>query len=158
MKQLRILWILICLGVTVISTCLAQDKGKKYSNAFEIPKNKYYITDYMPAEYKICYGNWKAVSTSGGFNGGGFTLDFDHLVLKPNGIFAILQNDSLIAYGKMVLEKKGEMLNCRFIFDGKSKMELANDYEKFFQLAHPDTLILVAPCCDRYNIKLVREK
>ncbi|MGE5316811.1 MAG: hypothetical protein ACM3ME_02360 [Chloroflexota bacterium] len=158
MKNHNVLWILICLGIAISANCNAQVKGKKFSNVNEIPRNQYFLSDYMPADYKICYGNWKAVSTSGGFNGSGFTLDFDHLVLKPNGIFGILQNDSLLAYGKMALEKKGEVLNCKFIFDGKVKIELANDYEKFFQLTHPDTLILVAPCCDRYNIKLAREK
>jgi hypothetical protein len=149
---------IICLSSILFAENSTKDNEKAYTSVGEIPKNKYYITDYMPAEYKICYGNWKAVRTSGGFDGSGFALDFDHLVLKPNGIFGILQNDSLIAYGKMALEKKGERLNCRFIFDVKAKIELANDYEKFFQLTHPDTLVLVAPCCDRYNIKLAREK
>lgn len=158
MKHLHTICILICFGISVILNCNAQDKGKQFNNIVQIPKNRYFLSDYMPADYKICYGNWKAVSTSGGFNDSGFTLDFDHLVLKPNGIFGVVQNDSLIAYGKMALEKKGEVLNCKFIFDGKVKIELANDYEKFFQLTHPDTLVLVAPCCDRYNIKLAREK
>ena len=144
MKHVNALWIMIILGMVVFTNSNAQDKEKKFSNVFEIPRNKYYITDYMPADYKICYGSWKAMSSSGGFDGKGFTLDFDHLILKPNGIFALLQNDSLIAYGKMALEKKGEMLNCKFIFDGKYKIELANDYEKFFQLTHTDTLLLVA--------------
>lgn len=150
-------WIMICLGALAFANSNAQNDGKKFMNVFEIPKNQYYISDYMPAEYKLCYGNWKAVSTSGGFNGKGFTLDFDHIILKPNGIFAITQNDSLIAYGKMVLEKKGDLLNCKFVFDGKVKLELANDYEKSFHLIHKDTLVLLAPCCDRYNIKLARE-
>lgn len=156
MKHLNALWVIFCLFIFIKGN--AQDDRKKFTNVVEIPKNKYYISDYMPQEYRICYGNWKAVKSSGGFDGSGFTLDFDHLIMKPNGIFAITQKDSLIAHGKMVLEKKADLLNCKFIFDGKTKLELANDYEKFIQLIHKDTLMLVAPCCDRYNIKLARER
>lgn len=158
MKHNFIIWMMICHGIIAFTKCYAQDDSTKFNNVFEIPKNHYYISDYMPADYRICYGNWKAVSTSGGYSGSGFTLDFDHLTLKPNGIFAVNRNDTLIAFGKMVLEKKGEMVNCKFIFDSKTKLELANDYEKYMRLIHKDTLILVAPCCDRYNIKLAREK
>lgn len=149
---------IVCLYNHTYAGKTDKDNKKIFTSINEIFKNYYFNTDFMPAEYKICYGNWKAVSTSGGFDGSGFTLDFDHLALKPNGIFGVLQNDTLIAYGKMVLVKKGEMLNCKFIFDVKAKIELANDFEKFFQLIHPDTLVLTAPCCDRYNIKLAREK
>lgn len=158
MRTIFLLITIACCCNYIFAGSTVRDNEKTYRSINEIPKNHYFNADYMPAEYKICYGNWKAVRTWGGFDGSGFTLDFDHLVLKPNGIFGILQNDSLIAYGKMVLEKKGEMLNCKFIFDGKAKIELANDYEKFFQLTHGDTLILTAPCCDRYNIKLARER
>lgn len=155
----------LILSIIIVCFCnftFAQNKdranGKTSRQLYEFPKSYYFNTDFMPAEFKICYGNWKAVSTTGGFDGNGFSLDFDHLVLKPNGIFGITRNDSLIAYGKLVLVRKNNTLNCKFIFDGKAKLELANDYEKFFQLSHPDSLELIAPCCDRYNIKLAREK
>lgn len=149
---------IVCLCNFTFAGNIDKHNKKIFTSINEIFKNYYFNTDFMPAEYKICYGNWKAVSTSGGFDGSGFTLDFDHLVLKPNGIFGVVQNDTLIAYGKTVLVKKGEVLNCKFIFDGKAKIELANDFEKFFHMNHPDTLVLMSPCCDRYNIKLAREK
>lgn len=158
MRSTYITITIVCLCNYLIAGNIGRDNEKTFRSVNEIPRNHYFNADYMPADYKICYGSWKAVSTSGGFDGKGFSLDFDRLVMKPNGIFGILQNDSLIAYGKLVLEKKGEMLNCKFIFDGKAKIELANDYEKFFYLTHPDTLVLTAPCCDRYNVKLAREK
>jgi hypothetical protein len=158
MKPLILSIFMICFCSITFAQKKATDNNKTSRRLYEFPRSYYFNTDFMPAEFKICYGNWKAVSTSGGFDGNGFTLDFDHLTLKPNGIFGIVRNDSLIAYGKMVLERKNNTLNCKFIFDGKAKLELANDYEKFFQLSHPDTLVLVAPCCDRYDIKLVREK
>lgn len=157
MRTLILTIIIVCFSIHIFSQNNDRD-NRPSRKLYEFSKSYYFNTDFMPAEFKICYGNWKALSTSGGFDGNGFALDFDHLVLKPNNIFGIIKNDTLIAYGKMVLVKKENTLNCKFIFDGKGKIELAHDYEKFFKLTHPDTLELVAPCCDRYNIKLVREK
>lgn len=158
MKVLVLTATVICLaGIVFASNPFTQD-GNRINSINEIARNKYYLSDYMPADYKVCYGTWRAVSTSGGFDGSGFTLDFDLLTLKENGIFAITQNDTLKAFGKLVLVKNNEMVNCKFIFDRKAKLELANDFEKYLILTHIDTLNLVAPCCDRYSIKLARVK
>ena len=150
-----IFFVLSVTSLVLMGIPIFQD-GNRINSINEIPKNKYYITDYMPADYKVCYGTWKAVSSSGGFDGKGFILDFDQLTLKENGIFGITQNDTLKAFGKLVLIKNKELLNCKFVFDRKANLELANDFEKYLIFTHIDTLNLVAPCCDRYNIKLAR--
>lgn len=112
-----------------------------------------------PAEvYKKISGIWRAVSSSGGFTGNGFTLDFDHLTLKENGEFAVLQKDSLIGHGRVVLSKDKHQVFCKFVFDKTNHLQLALDPEKYIQVTHTDTLSLIAPCCDRYNIKLARSK
>jgi len=158
MKVLLLTVTVLFLAVLDLASQPVAPDGNRITSINELPKNKYYLSDYMPADYKICYGTWKPVSSSGGFDGNGFTLDFDELSLKANGIFALSKNDTLKAFGKMVLVKNKEMLNCKFVFDRKANLELANDNEKYLIFSHYDTLNLMAPCCDRYNIKLARVK
>lgn len=128
----------------------------------EIPTTKYYSSDILPSQSQLIYGVWKVSSTSGGFSGKGYTKDFDYLLLKRNGIFGIMRNDSLIGYGKLTLLSDMTMspvykLFCKFDFDKNAAIELYNDSEKYFQLVGKDTLNLIAPCCDRYNIHLIRQ-
>ena len=127
-----------------------------------ILSTKYYSTDIIPEDYQEIYGVWKVVGTSGGFAGNGFEKDFDFLLLKKNGIFGIVRHDTLIAYGKLTLLPQTEQnstlgLYCNFEFDQNANIQLNNDTEKYIQLAGKDTLNLIAPCCDRYNIHFVRE-
>lgn len=103
-------------------------------------------------------GPWQAIGSSGGFTGNGFQLDFQTLVLNENGSFELLRNDSIIAQGKISLVKEKEMVLCSFIFEKTANVQLALDPEKYIQVTHTDTMNLVAPCCDRYNIKLARKK
>lgn len=126
-----------------------------------IPADKYYSTDIIPDSAQTVYGLWKFSSTSGGFSGRGFTIDFDYLILKPNAIFGLIKNDTLIAYGKLTLLKNTNdyfkhSLYCQFDFDLIANVQLAFDNEKFFLLETNDSLSLVAPCCDRYNMHFVR--
>lgn len=107
---------------------------------------------------KIITGTWQAVSSSGGFTGKGFTLDFETLILKDNDTFELMHKDSVIAHGKVTMGKEKDMILGNFIFEKKANVQLALDPEKYMQLSHADTLNLVSPCCDRYNIKLARKK
>lgn len=103
-------------------------------------------------------GTWRAVGSSGGITGKGFTLDFDYLTLRDDGTFELKQKGSVIARGKYAISKEKETFICNFIFDKTADLQLALDPEKQIQLPHADTLDLIAPCCDRYSIKLAREK
>ena len=123
----------------------------------DIPDNIYYSTDIVPDIYNEAYGNWKVIRTSGGFSGGGYEIDFDNLVLKSNGIFGIIKNGSLIAYGKMILTQNKGGLLCQFEADEYADIELLRDPERYIQIINRDTLNLDAPCCDRYNIHFIRE-
>ncbi|MDP2424014.1 MAG: hypothetical protein U1C46_08235 [Bacteroidales bacterium] len=153
----KILW--ITLIIALLTGCV---KDIAYIPDFKImntiPTNKYYSSDIMPDLYKSAYGNWKVIGTSGGFTGGGYGKDFDYLVLKQNGIFGIIRNDSLIAFGKMVLTQNNSALLCEFNCDKIAIIELCSDPEKYIQISSHDTLNLIAPCCDRYNIHLTRKK
>ena len=126
-----------------------------------IPADKYYSTDILPDSAQKIYGLWKFTSTSGGFSGRGFAKFFDYLILKPNAIFGLIKNDTMIAYGKLTLLPNTndyfiQLLHCQFNFDQTANVQLAFDNEKFFLFETNDSLSLVAPCCDRYNMHFVR--
>ena len=123
----------------------------------DIPANKYYSKDKMPDSLTNIYGKWKFIASSGGFHGGGYGTDFDFLLLKKNCIFGVIRNDSLIAYGKLVLKPDNGCMLCIFDPDRSAEIELCYDNEKYLVLTK-DTLNLNAPCCDRFNIHLIREK
>lgn len=147
-------WILI----SVIS-CNKNDGIESRWEIFNnFPKNKYYSHDIMPEKYMDCYGLWDVYGTSGGFSAGGYSKDFDQLILKKNGIFGIVRNDSLIAYGKMILDDESTNKPiCKFVFDEKANIQLFYDNEKYLQLKGLDSLNLTAPCCDRFHIHLKRK-
>jgi hypothetical protein len=145
--------------VILIYSCRKDNLDKTdFKVVDSIPTNRYYSSDIMPDNNKEIYGNWKAIGTSGGIAGGGFKVDFGYLILKANGIFGVIRNDSLIAFGKMVLSHEEGSLLCSFDFDKPARIQLYYDPEKYLQLIHHDTLNLIAPCCDRYNIQFIRKK
>ncbi len=127
-----------------------------------IPADKYYSTDILPDSAKNIYGTWKALQTGGGIAGTSYKPDFDYLLLKPNAVFGIVRNDSLIAYGKLTLLADNTMhINdvwfLKFDFDQVANIELFYGAEKYFKLIGNDSLDLMAPCCDRFNTMLVRQ-
>jgi hypothetical protein len=158
MKTLKLI---IILAISVFAaSCKTENISLKLLD--EISQTKYYSSDIILEKFQPIYGVWKVTGTSGGFAGTGYPKDFDYLILKRNGIFGIVRNDSLINFGKLTLLTDNTMkpvltLFCRFDFEKDTKLELNGDSEKYFELAGNDTLNLIAPCCDRYNIHLVRQ-
>jgi len=153
--------IILALLTVFFIGCKTEDLSLKKLDL--IPADKYYSSDIVPEVYKTIYGTWKVTGTSGGFSGMGYTKDFDYLILKENGIFGILRNDSLIAYGKLNLLQTDpkiyiNALYCGFEFEKSANIELNADKEKYFQLTGKDTLSLIAPCCDRFNTHLIRKQ
>ncbi len=151
--------LLACVSLLIIS-CKTEMISLKPLD--DILSTKYYSTDIIPENNQDIYGVWKVVGTSGGFAGNGFEKDFDFLLLKKNGIFGAVRNDTLIAYGKLTILPQTKNypllgLYCNFDFDQNANIQLNNDAEKYIQLEGKDTLNLIAPCCDRYNIHFVRE-
>lgn len=128
-----------------------------------IPQTKYYSSDIIPEQQSNIYGVWKVVRTSGGFAGSGYTKDFDCLILKKNGIFGIVRNDSLLTSGKLTPLPEVAMylpngILCQFDSEKAVGIELCADPVKYIQLVSMDSLDLIAPCCDRYNTHLIRRK
>jgi hypothetical protein len=150
----------VLLFMVLLTSCKTEDLYLKKLEL--ISTEKYYTTDIFADSTQNVYGVWKLTSTSGGFIGTGFKNDFDYLILKPNAIFGILRNDSLIGYGKITLLQNGttfynNSIHCQFDFDQITNIQLNTDPEKYISLTKNDTMNLIAPCCDRYNFHLVRQ-
>lgn len=142
-----------------VVSCKKESNKSDYSSFDDIPFDKYYSTEILNSSHTSKYGSWIVYSTSGGFSGQGYTSDFDKLLLKPNGIFGIIRNDSLITYGKIVIKNQtGQELFVDFVSeDGNTEFEILNDNEKYLSLRSNDSLDLVAPCCDRFSTHLKRQ-
>ena len=144
--------------ITFLFSLLSCDKTqieKNYASLMEsISPDKYYTKDVLVHEFDKIYGTWKVIGTSGGFAANGYKADFDYLVLKPNLIFGIIRNDSLITSGKIEIKTQTDSeLLVSFISDTdplKVGIQMVYDPEKYI-LMHGDTLDLNAPCCDRFN-------
>jgi len=161
MKSIRWINVIVLLTLFFVG-CKTDDIALKALDA--IPETKYYSSDIIPEQQSNIYGVWKVVRTSGGFVGSGYTKDFDYLILKRNGIFGIVRNDSLLTSGKLTLLPDLTMspvnkgIHCKFESEKTVRIELCGDSEKYIQLVGKDSLDLIAPCCDRYNTHLIRKK
>lgn len=126
----------------------------------ELAADTYYPNDILNANHNGAYGKWKVYATSGGFTGGGYTADFEYLVLKPNGIFGLLRHDSLMAFGKISINNQtATELYVDFEADAQSHhtaIHLLQDPEKYIVRQGTDSLHLNAPCCDRFDTHLKR--
>ncbi len=129
-----------------------------YQSIEDIPTREYYSSDIMPDSLQSLYGSWNLISSSGGFTGSGNGKEFDYLVFKRNGIFGVIKDRTLIAYGKMTLTHKTHTTALNFISIKSAEIDLCADPVKNIYFISNDTLNLNAPCCDRYNIHLIRKK
>ena len=151
----------ILLVILLMISCKTEEISLKTLDG--IQETKYYSTDIIPEQHNTLYGGWKVAGTSGGIAGVGYKKDFDYLIFKKNGIFGIVRNDSLLAYGKLTLlpvldNVIHNAVFCRFDFENPVNIELYNDPEKYIQITNSDSLDLNAPCCDRYNTHFIRIK
>ena len=144
--------LLLCFG------CSSDDDEITAISFFDaIPQNKYYNDDPLPDS--SCYGEWSFDRSSGGFTGEGFPIDFDILLLKANGIFGLVRNDSLLVSGKVtVVADPDPRTLLKFEIDGNPsdfQIDILNDNEKYLDISEQQ-LNLIAPCCDRYNLHFTR--
>jgi hypothetical protein len=123
-----------------------------------ISENRYYSQDVFPPQYADLYGIWKLNLVSGGFTGSNQDLAFDYLILKQNGIYCVVDNNMVMEFGKMVISNQlDECMLTEFVPDSLSK-SYVGDFEKCIDLSRKDTLMLHAPCCDRFDFVLSRLK
>ncbi len=124
----------------------------------DIPADKYYPTDDLSSEVDI-NGIWSVDRTSGGFSGGGYEQDFDHLLVKPNGIFGLEKDNELVASGKIQrISRPDGFIYVQFEPDfnpNPLSYQLLIDNIKLIELRN-DSLELRSDCCDRYNTHLIK--
>lgn len=133
-----------------------------------INSRKYYSQEIIPDDYQKIYGKWKLKEISGGFSGTGYEPDYDYLEIKSVGIYGFIRNDSLFEYGKIELDTFDE-ISPDYLQLSYLQVRLIPDYyvgpysymdtpEKYIDLIGNDSLVLISPCCDRYNYHYKRVK
>ena len=152
---MKLLYFLAMASVFLIASC--KKKNDTAQTFDSISTDIYYSAEILDPQYTSAYGTWGVYGTSGGFAGNGYPKDFDKLLLKPNGIFGIVRNDSLLTHGKIVIKNQtAQELFVEFVPETQIQgIDLLADNEKYMQITN-DTLHLTAPCCDRFNTHLKR--
>ncbi len=127
----------------------------------DIPTNNYYNNEIFQGNQLDVYGTWKCFMVSGGWAGDVNTTDFhfDYLKTKPYGIWGFIEADTLLDFGRIVIDTviADNIPLVRFVPDDSTRLILY-DLEKYLYLFGHDTLVLEAPCCDRYNYHFLREE
>lgn len=150
---------MVALSLLFCVTACKKGKNDTYQSFDEIPTDTYYASDVFTAAHANVNGHWVVYNTSGGFSGAGYPADFQKLLIKPNGIFGILNNNSLVAYGKIVVQSQtAQALLVEFVPQTPvNNIQLLADREKYVTVRNQDSLDLVSPCCDRFDTYLKRE-
>jgi photosystem II stability/assembly factor-like uncharacterized protein len=116
-----------------------------------LDRNLYYSQEIFQDKYLGIYDKWRLDETSGGYAGGGYDADFDQLVIESFGIFKFFRHDSLLVYGRIeVKEQNDSILRIVFIKGSAFCRMKFFDMDKYVNF-HDNSMLLVAPCCDRYN-------
>lgn len=160
MKTIKLcLWVFL---IVSIASCVKDHIKTDYTALLNnIPEQKYYTSDTLTQEQQFIYGTWKIIGTSGGFAGSGFTPGFEYLVTKPNGIYGLVANDSLLLYGKILLVKypnaPAQSFSIRFIPDpNTSSNQIGNFVPEGTLTLRSDTLDIMGPCCDYFDAQFIR--
>lgn len=120
--------------------------------------NRYYSSEIQFFVGSELYKTWKLIRVTGGIMGGEHPLPFDYLVMKPHGIYGVILNDTLKEYGKISVGEKGELGMLLSFQPDTVSPSFVYDFEKYASMISNDTLLLIAPCCDRFSFEFVAEK
>lgn len=152
-----VLGIMVFGMLITLFNCQKEETSAGYLHLLDhISALQYYPEDPFANNYSYLNGVWEVIGTSGGFHGGGYPPDFDYLLIKPNAIFGIVRNDSLLAAGQIefTVDPVYELL-VKFVPEeavAASWFEIVGN-EKFIRF-ESDTLYLNGPCCDQFDTHL----
>lgn len=116
MNNIRLLICTVAI-IVCISSCGKEEENVSLMDHIEnISESTYYDQDPFTEEDSTIYGVWEAISRSQSGIAGTVTLekDFDYLIIKPNGIFGIVTDDTLLTTGKIEIADS-ENLRIQFI-------------------------------------------
>ncbi len=111
---------LLVFTTLLIFSCNKDDDEsvETYQIAFDaISETEYNASDIFEGDQVEIYDTWKALSIDQGGIVGTTSLpaDFDFLLVKPNGVFGIVRNDSLITTGEIVnIENTDNVFRIKF--------------------------------------------
>lgn len=128
----NLLMISFALFTILATSCSKEDEGEVKTGAFE---------------------DWKLVSISGGITGNGFDADFSSLRLYVDGTYEVLSFDVIVSSGTYkVIDAKLSFTQTK---SGTKSVSIVGDgpYDQSFV---KETMILAAPCCDRYQYNFTR--
>ena len=138
MKKLKSISILICIEIVLLISC--EDDTGIFNDSF-----------------KHFYGEWKLYATSGGWDGQGYELTFDYLIVEKIDNYRILRNDTIQEFGKIIIVDQD---NDELIIEFESK-ELKRPLLAFpsarVHLRGSDTLSLNSNVPDLYNYHFIRK-
>lgn len=138
MKKLKSISILICI-VTVLLISCEDDTG------------------IFNDSYKHLYGTWKLYATSGGYDGHGYELTFDYLIVEKIDNYRILRNDTIQEYGRIIIENQdNDELIIEFAPKESNRSFLAFPSASVY-FSGIDTLSLNATINDLYNYHFERK-
>jgi hypothetical protein len=108
---MRNLILRLIVGMIIILNIANCHKNEDDNNSVEaliklldiVSTNQYYETDSLDILYHGINGVWKAIISEDGL-GIEYTPKFDYLLIKPNSIFGIVRNDTLLTYGKIRID------------------------------------------------------
>lgn len=149
---------ILVLGIILISLSGCEKETEEVDYLVDIyEKDKYYDSEIFTDTYLDFYGKWNLYCISGGLWGGGYAPNFDYLKIKEYGIYGFIRNDSVLEFGKIIIEEQTDE-SLLIIFEADDNSEtFIGDNEKYVNLNGSDSLNLNSPCCDRYNYHYVRK-
>jgi hypothetical protein len=146
----------IILLFLVITSC---DKSERLP-AVDIQRDKYYTSEIIPETYFDFYGRWRAVSVTGGFSGIKQKPEFDYLVIRRIGIYAVIKNDQVVEDGKIELntfDNQSELLQVKFITNSsKTSQYLGAWPSRYVEITEANKLQLISACCDGFDYQFER--
>ncbi|MBI9035507.1 MAG: hypothetical protein JEZ03_13655 [Bacteroidales bacterium] len=118
----------------------------------------YYSNEIFSDQHLDIYGKWKLFKINGGWSGDGMDLNFDYLLTKPFGIYAIIRNDSVLTVGNIEnSEQTNQFLKIELKSDSIFVENPLHETMLYADLSKSDTLLLQAGFYDGYDYHFVRE-
>ena len=158
MRTILLVSVLMCIFLFSCKKDSSLEFADKSSFIDSIAVNRYYSSEIQSLSEDGLYKTWKLVRVTGGIMGGEHPLSFDYLVMKPHGIYGVILNDTLKEYGKISVGEKGELGVFLSFQPDAASPSFVYDFEKYASMISKDTLLLIAPCCDRFSFEFVAEK
>lgn len=105
-------------------------------------------SDTLSGSDTLVYGDWKYLTSFGGYAGSKIDKGISFLLIKPMDDFILIAKDNEIVNGKFVINyEQNSPPKILLLQNGSKSIRLPQS----IQFIGTDTLILNDPCCDMYS-------